>query len=76
MMLEDDLDYWRARVMQEQEASQVANCPAARHSHDQLAAMYKSKISAVIRPMAGPGVSAATADGRPDRTNYRRAHWP
>lgn len=73
MMLEDDLDYWRARVMQEQEASQVANCPAARLSHDQLAAMYK--ISAVIRPMAGPGVSAATAEGRPDRTNYPRAHW-
>lgn len=51
MMLNDDLDYWRARVMQEQDAARQAKCDTARVVHDQLATMYESKISLLIRPI-------------------------
>lgn len=51
-MLKDDLNYWRARVMEEQIAARHAKCEPARLVHDQLAAMYESKISLLIRPIA------------------------
>lgn len=54
-MFNDDLDYWRARVVQEQDAARQAKCDAARVVHDQLAAMYESKISLVIRPLCPLG---------------------
>jgi hypothetical protein len=51
MMLNDDLDYWRARVMQEQEAARQATCDTARLVHDELAAMCKSKIGMLVPPV-------------------------
>lgn len=50
-MLNDDLNYWRARVMEEQVAARHAKCEPARLVHDKLAAMYESKISLLLRPM-------------------------
>lgn len=50
-MLKDDLDYWRARVMEEHAAARQAKCEPARLVHDQLAAMYESRISLLIRPI-------------------------
>lgn len=50
-MLNDDLNYWRARVMEEQDAARQANCEP-RLVHSQLAALYESKISLLVRPIA------------------------
>ena len=50
-MLNDDLNYWRARVMEEQDAARQAKCEPARLVHDQLAALYESKISLLVRPI-------------------------
>lgn len=48
-MLNDDLNYWRARVMKEQDAARQAKCEPARLVHGQLAALYESKISLLVR---------------------------
>ena len=48
-MLNDDLNYWRARVMEEQDAARHAKCEPARLVHHQLAAMYESKIALLVR---------------------------
>lgn len=50
-MLNDDLNYWRARVMEEQDAARQAKCEPARLVHHQLAAMYESKIALLVRPI-------------------------
>jgi hypothetical protein len=53
MMRSDELDYWRARTMQEQEAAQKAKCSTARLVHDQLATMCRFKVFALRRPGDG-----------------------
>jgi len=51
MIGNDDLNYWRARVMQEQQAAQKASCSTARLIHDQLAVMCRFKASMLSRPL-------------------------
>jgi hypothetical protein len=48
-MFSDDLDYWRVRVMQEQDAARQAKCDTAKLVHDQLADIYRAKIGLVRR---------------------------
>lgn len=46
----DDLRYFRRRALEEQLAAQQAACEAARHRHDELAAMYRFRVSMLSRP--------------------------
>ncbi len=50
-MHNDDLNYWRVRVMEEQDAARQAKCEPARLVHGQLAALYGSKTSLLVRPI-------------------------
>jgi hypothetical protein len=39
----DDAGYFHARAIEEQTAAQRATCAAARHRHEEMAAMYRFK---------------------------------
>lgn len=51
-MCTDELDYWRARAMQEQIAALKASCGAAQRAHDRLATMCRLKVSLLSQPLS------------------------
>jgi hypothetical protein len=54
-----DVDYYRRRAIQEQVAAQKAACPTARKLHDELAAMYRFRVSMLSNAWAEAGVGIA-----------------
>ncbi len=59
-MDQSDLDYYRARIAEEEIAAQRAAHPLAAESHKRLAEEYASLIVAIIRP--SPARSSSGAD--------------
>lgn len=49
-MRDDDLRYFRKRALEEQIAAQRSACEAARHRHDELAAMYRFRAAMLSMP--------------------------
>lgn len=50
-MRTDDLNYFRARAVQEQVAAQKADCEQARKRHEELAAMYRFRAAMLSSPV-------------------------
>lgn len=40
-----DIEYYRQRAIEEQIAALQAKCPAARFCHDEMAAIYRFRVS-------------------------------
>ena len=68
--LNDDVDYFRARALEEQVAAGRAASPKARSCHDELATMYRFKAAMLSTPadrwsdslLAGDTGNSATGD--------------
>jgi hypothetical protein len=54
-----DVDYYRRRAIQEQVAAQNAHCPTARKLHDELASMYRFRVSMLSDAWSEAGVAIA-----------------
>ena len=48
-MREEDVSYFRRRALEEQIAAQRASSEAARHCHDELAAMYRFRAAMLTK---------------------------
>jgi hypothetical protein len=58
-MANSDIEYYRNRALQEQLAAQNAASAAARLSHDELAAMYRFRVSMLSDAWSQAGVAIA-----------------
>lgn len=58
-MTNGDIDYYRKRVLQEEVAARNATCVVARQRHDELAAMYRFKVSMLSDAWSEAGVAIA-----------------
>ena len=56
----DDLQYWRERAVQEQEAARSAHCSTARQCHRQLAAKYEARAMQLAITLHLGGWDAST----------------
>jgi len=56
---QSEADYSRKRAIQEQVAAQKATCVTARDLHDELAAMYRFRVSMLSDPWSEAGVAIA-----------------
>jgi len=62
----DDIEYFRARALQEQVLAGNARSPEARKSHDALAMIYRFKVA--MLPQGPESWNQSLADGRqPER---------
>lgn len=44
----DDLEYYRQRQSQEEEAARAASCPEARERHEELAEAYRLRTRLIV----------------------------
>ena len=58
-MAGSDIEYYRNRALQEQVAAQNATSGAARRSHDEMAAMYRFKVSMLSDAWSEAGFAIA-----------------
>ena len=54
-----DVAYYRKRALQEQVAAQRAGCPTARSIHDELAALYRFRVSILTDDASEMGITIA-----------------